>query len=51
MTNRAVLAAPILIITSFATELVTHTVTDVRMYVQTPYWHLIYIKICCFQCQ
>jgi len=27
----------ILIVTSFATELATPTVTDVRMYVRTPY--------------
>jgi len=39
MTSRAytALVAPVLIMTSFATELATPTVTDVRNYVRTPY--------------
>jgi len=33
----AALAAPVLILTSFAAELATPTVTDVQTYVRTPY--------------
>jgi len=38
------LAAPVLIVTSFATELATPTVTDIRTYIRT-YGHLTMFNI------